>query len=270
VARTRPEPPDRQGQRGFALVLALFLLATASALGLIIGGNGLSARKSARAASLAVAAQERAAMATWMTADLLEQPQKSSHFSFSIEGRRVETALSPESGRIDLNGLPVGGLVQALEELGYEPASADRAAKSIVGWRGPSSPDPRGLTMGLPDGRQAFWSVDDLDEVAGLEPGIRNCLKQWGTVHARGPFIRASMTQPLSLISEIGDSGNVVVGSMIRINVLDQLSGMEFRSVLLYSGGRAVSLATTDTRSSPWLLMEWLNPARDIKCEAGR
>lgn len=238
-------------------MLALFLLATASALGLLIGGNGLSARKSARMASLIAAAQERAAMATWMTADTLEKPQKSSHFLFSIEGAQVETALSPESGRIDLNGLPSGGLAQAIQELGYAPDSADRAAEALAEWRGPLRPDSLGLTTGLPDGRQAFWSIDDLDDVIGLEPGIRDCLKLLGTAHARGPFNPASMDQPLSLISEIGDSGNIVVGSMIRINVLDQPTGKRFRSILLYTGGR-----------SPWLLMEWLSPTEDLRCNA--
>lgn len=264
-----PTPRDRpnRGQQGFALLLALFLLAIASALGLIIGGNGLSTRKSARAASVVAAAQERAAMATWMTADSLDRPQKSSHFVFSVEGRRVEAVLSPESGRIDLNGLPMGGLVQALEELGYDPTSADGAAKAIAEWRGPLLAVP-GLATGLPDGRQAFWSVDDLDDVSGVQPGIRNCLKLWGTAHARGAFTPASMNQPLSMFSEIGDSGNIVVGGMIRIDVLDQLTGMKFRSILLYSGGRFAPSQNSGARTSVWLLMEWLHQTEDLRCEA--
>jgi hypothetical protein len=245
-------------------VLAIFLLAMVSALGLIIGSNGLYARKSARTASYRAAAVERAALATWMAADALEHPQKSSLFLFSNEGRDLTAAISAETGRIDLNGLSPGGLAQAIQELGFEPRRAEQAAAILSTWRGPVQPDPSHVTAGLPDARRALWSIDDLDAVTQLESGVRDCLKLWGTAHARGTFMHTSPDQPLSLVSEIGDAGNIMVGSMVRITVLDQFTGMRFRSILLYSGGRTVN----GSNASPWWIMEWLSPDQDVKCEA--
>ncbi len=267
MVRTHPEPNEREGERGFALVLAIFLLAMASALGLIIGSNGFSARKSARMASYRSAAVERAALATWMAADALEQPQKSSRFVFSIMGRDVSAELSPETGRIDLNGLPASGLAQAIQQLGYEPAIAKQAAEVLSDWKGPLQPDARSLSTRLPDARQALWSIDDLDAVDNLGAGIKACLKLWGTVHARGPFLHHSLEQPLSMTSEIGDTGNIVVGSTIRIVVLDQFTGMKFRTILLYRGGRANLSGQTGGSRSSWLVMEWLSFTTDSVCE---
>lgn len=261
MARTAP---DRRRQRGFALVLALFLLAIVSALGLIIGGNGLSARKSARSASYRTAVLERVALATWLTTDVIAQPQKSAHFLFPIEGKEMSVTITPESGRIDLNGLPEGGLSQALQELGYDPTVSQQAAAALSAWRGELQLYPNGLAVRLPDARRAFWSIDDLDAVPGLETGIRDCLKAWGTAHARGTFLGVSPDHPLSLISEIGDSGNVVVGGMIRIDVLDKFSGLKFRSILLYGGGRSLN----GSSASPWRVMEWLSPAQEYRCQA--
>lgn len=245
-------------------MLAIFLLAMASALGLIIGSNSLSARKSARMASYRAAAAERAALATWMAADALDKPQNSSHFVFSIEGRELSAAVSPETGRIDLNGLPTGGLAQAIHELGYDPAAAGQAAAALSDWRGTLFPNSNGLAIGLPDGRRAFWSIDDLDEVATLETGVRECLKLWGTAHARGTFLAASLDNPLSLTSEIGVSGNIVVGSMVRIIAQDHLTGLKFRSILLYGGGQ---FGRAGGGTSPWLIIEWLEPAKGQRCE---
>lgn len=260
---TPPEANERRSQRGFALVLAIFLLALVSTLGLIIGGNGLFARKSARTSSYRAAVIERAALATWMTADALERSQKSPHFIFTVEGRELSATVSLESGRIDLNGLPTGGVSQAIEELGYEPATAQQAAANLSNWRGALRPVFNGSTAGLPDARRAFWSIDDLDAVTDLAPGLRNCLKIWGTAHARGAFLGSSLEQAWSLTSDTGGSENIAPSSLLRIVVSDQFSGLKFRSILLYGGGRLLN----DPNSSPWRIMEWLSPTEDLRCE---
>lgn len=262
MARTLRKPPGtRRNERGFALILALFLLAMAGTLGLIIGGNGVSARKSARAASYHAAAQERAAIATWLAADALEQQQKSSNFLFSVEGQDVSVGLSLETGRIDLNGLSQADLTQAVETLGFGQTIAVQAAATLSGWRGAMRSD---ATRPLPYEQQALWSIDDLDVIAGLDGDVRDCLKLWGTVHARGGFSLTALDQALSLTSDIGGMGNMAVGSMIRIIARDTLSQTEFRTILLYRGG--ASMVQNSANRSPWLVMEWLAPTADAQC----
>ncbi|WP_044562955.1 hypothetical protein [Azospirillum sp. B4] len=259
---------DRQGpQDGYALLLVLFLLAMATAVGLVVMGNGLSARKLARVASIAAGQDQRAAMATWAALDALARdggtdippPRR-----LVVDGQTLTVTVMPESGRIDLNGLSRTALGQAIRVLGFPESRAVKAADAIALWRGMDPPGADGLDLTI-DPLRALWSLEDLDAIPGLDPDIAACLRRWGTVYARGPFRGlAPLIRRPGAKREGGEGGDgplgLVAGGMLRVVVAEEGRAQLRRNVLLYRGvGRQAAGAATGAES-PWLPLEWQRP----------
>ncbi|MEE3624495.1 hypothetical protein UCD39_10915 [Nitrospirillum sp. BR 11752] len=264
------QPPDldgaRAGQRGYALLLTLFLLAIATAVAVTVVGNGLAARKLARSASVALAVEERAALATWQVLDGLAEsgkvPSEPQSPPVSVDDRKVDMAILPETGRIDLNGLSRKALAEAIHDLGFSERQAIASADLIATWRGMDPPGSNGKNLRM-NGRTALWSLEDLDSIAGLDDGVRACLQVWGTVyvHAQGSFLGRGALQQRGIFS-FGSDGGLTVGSMFRIIADDPATGHRFRTVALFRG-KVPRAAPEDDPVSPWLVLEWLRPIPD-------
>ncbi|MEE3623602.1 hypothetical protein UCD39_06305 [Nitrospirillum sp. BR 11752] len=185
-------------QQGYALLLVLFLLAMATAVGLVVMGNGLSARKLARAASLTVGQDQRAAASTWIALDDvlarggtdIPPPRR-----LVLDGQSLTVTVTPETGRIDLNGLSRRVLAEAIHGLGFAEGRAHQAADAIAAWRGMDTPGAGGLDLAI-DPLRALWSLEDLDVIPGLDTDVAACLRRWGTVYARGPFLGLASLTP--------------------------------------------------------------------------
>ncbi|WP_044559725.1 hypothetical protein [Azospirillum sp. B4] len=241
----------------------MFLLAVATAVGLTVVGNGVAARKQARAGSVALGAEQRAALAIWRVLDSVaasgKAPVSSNTGQIAVEGRMVGFTVMSEAGRIDLNGLSRRALAEAIRSLGFAEREAMAAADAIAQWRGMDPPGADGTNLAM-DGRTALWSLEDLDAIPALGQDVRSCLRLWGTVHARGPFLgKAALEGRDFATTGFGTGGGLVVGSMIRVVSTDPVTGGEFRSVALFRGNQTQPLADGVTRS-PWLILEWMTP----------
>ncbi|MBB6252007.1 hypothetical protein [Nitrospirillum iridis] len=258
--------PQRRGREGYALLLVLFLLAMATAVGLVVMGNGLTARRLARVASVAAGQDQRAAAATWVALDaLLEEggtdlppPRR-----LVMDGQAVTVTALPESGRIDLNGLSRKALTQAIHALGFAESQSVKAADAIASWRGMDPPGANGLDLVI-DPLRALWSLEDLDVIPGLDPDIAACLRRWGTVYARGPFRGLAPLTRRPGAGPTAEGGNgplgLVAGGMLRVVVAEEGRSQVRRSVLLYRGvGRQAAGAGSGVET-PWLPLEWQRP----------
>lgn len=255
----------RRGQQGYALLLTLFLLAVATTVGYVVVANGLSARKLTRATSQAVGANQRAALATWQVLDSIAASGKAltaNSGQLTVDGQTITLTTMPEAGRIDLNGLSRQALTKAIQSLGFVERRATRAADQIAQWRGMDPPGADGTKLTM-SGRTALWSLEDLDAIPGLEPEVRDCLRIWGTVHARGQFTtKAALEQQQGFATAgFGGGGTLIVGTMVRVIATDTLSGKRFRSIVLFRGlSRKLPGDSGQRQPSPWVILEWLRP----------
>ncbi|MDG3444188.1 hypothetical protein [Nitrospirillum amazonense] len=253
---------------GYALLLVLFLLAMATAVGLVVMGNGLSARKLARVASIAAGQDQRAAAATWVALDALlargdadiPPPRR-----LVLDGQALTVIVAPETGRIDLNGLSRKALAQAIHTLGFSEGQALKAADAIAAWRGMDPPGASGLDLTI-DPVRALWSLEDLDAIPGLDPDVAACLRRWGTVYARGPFrglaplVRRPGAKPAAGEGRGEGPLGLVAGGMVRVTVAEEGRPQVRRSVLLYRGVGRQSAGSGTEAESPWLTLEWQRP----------
>ncbi|TWB09657.1 hypothetical protein FBZ89_1402 [Nitrospirillum amazonense] len=258
----RSEADRWAGQRGYALLLTLFLLAIGTAVGVTVVGNGLAARKLARSTSVALGAEERAALATWQVLDGIalsgRAPVSGQAGQIAVDGGTVGIRVMSEAGRIDLNGLSRQALAEAIKALGFPERQAVESAGVIAAWRGMDPPGADGKDLRM-NGRTALWSLEDLDAIAGLDEGVKACLRTWGTVHARGPFLgRQSLEQQGFANTGFGGGGGLIVGSMLRVIAVDPATGGQFRTVALFRGNARPSLK--QGVASPWLVLEWMRP----------
>ncbi|EGY02703.1 hypothetical protein AZA_87670 [Nitrospirillum viridazoti Y2] len=255
------------GQRGYALLLTLFLLAIATAVGLTVVGNGLAARKLARSASVALGVEERVALATWQVLDRIAQSGKALPSSqtgqVTIDGKTVSVTVMSEAGRIDLNGLSRKALAEAVQALGFPERRAVEASDAIALWRGMDPPGADGKNLRM-NGRTALWSLEDLDAVPRLDDDVRACLRTWGTVHARGPFLgKAALEHQDFGTTGFGGGGGLIVGSMIRVMVTENASSGVFRTIALYRGTPALQPGARTITPPAWLILEWMQPVTE-------
>lgn len=262
----------QEQQRGYALLLTLFLLAIATGLCYVIIGNSLSTRQLTRATSQEIGARQRVTLATWQVLDSLAVSGKAlttESGQIMVDGQTISLVIGPETGRIDLNGLSRSALKKAIQSLGFSERRATVAADQIAQWRGmdPPGADSSKLTM---NGRTALWSLDDLDVIPGLDEELRDCLRALGTVHARGQFTsRDALGQHKGFATTgFGNGGSLVAGTMIRVIASDILSGAEFRSVVLFRGLHYSSINNMDKSHSSWMVLEWIRkmPSSSVRC----
>ncbi|TWB39020.1 hypothetical protein [Nitrospirillum pindoramense] len=255
------------GQRGYALLLTLFLLAIATAVGAVVVGNGVAARRLTRSASVALGGEERAALATWQVLDGVaasgRAPSSSQGGSVAVEGKMVGVTVMSEVGRIDLNGLSRKDLAEAIHGLGFPERQAVQAADAIAQWRGMDPPGADGKNLRM-NGRTALWSLDDLGAVSGLDGVVRACLQVWGTVHARAPFRgKAALEGQAFATTGFGGGGGLIAGTMLRVLATDTTTGEVFRTIALYRGTPARQPGARTITPAPWLVLEWMRPVAE-------
>lgn len=203
--------PDPVQQRGFALLAALFVLAIGTALVVRMTGDGLAARRLAAAADPAIDAA-RSDLALEALSRALLQPGGGTvprRGIWQVDGMAIQVGWRLESGRIDLNFLPEAKITEALAATGLAVEQARQAARVIAAWRGDDTPAPR-------TGQRAFWNLDDIDRVPGLEAPARQALYQWGSIAARGPFAGVATLQNHTLGSTTTGDG-LMSGIMLRL-----------------------------------------------------
>lgn len=223
----RPAPDHRR--RGFALLAALFVLAIGTALVARMMADGLAARRLAAAVDPAIDAARAGLALDALSADLLRGdsrvPRQSTR---QVDGVSINVVWTLESGRIDLNFLPEPEMVKALAAAGLAGDEAGHAARAVAAWRGDDGPTPR-------DGRQAFWSLADIDQVQGLDIAARQALRRWGSIAARGPFAGVEMLESEAVAgTAIGDgSGNSLMsGTLLRLSAVTPAGRCRSRVVM--------------------------------------
>lgn len=202
-------PPERQ--RGFALLAALFVLATGTALVARMTSDGLAARRIAATTDPFIDAARADIALDALAADLLRpgngpRPRRESR---RVDGVDIHVEWQIESGRIDLNFLPEKQMAEALMAVGLHQADARSAARAIAVWRGDGN--------GTRDGRLIFWSLEDTDRIPELTVEARRVLRQWGSVAARGPFAGMAALEVENLEGAATGSG-LLPGVLLRLS----------------------------------------------------
>jgi hypothetical protein len=204
-------------RRGFALLLALFVLAIGTALVARMTENGVAGRRMA-GATAPILDMARADLALEALArDLLRNGPPPPHRSRQeVDGQWVEVVWTLESGRIDLNFSTETELTAALSNVGLGGEESLVTAQALVAWRG-------GNIRG--DGRQAYWNLADIAQVPGLSPAARAALYRWGSVAARGPFAYVENTEIAALQSDLTvnrGASHFMGGTLLRLTAISQ------------------------------------------------
>jgi len=200
----------RRGQRGFALIIALW---AAVLLSVIAAHFVLSTKaesrlagnlvETARAEALADGGIQRGILALLAAEGEPHWIADGRPYDVALGDGSVRIRLSAASARIDLNSAPevlIQGLLDSLAQRGVldSRASAARIANAILDWRDadrvprPGGAEDRdyeahGYAYGARDG--AFQSVAELAQVFGVTPAIHARLARWFTVYSRTPRI---------------------------------------------------------------------------------
>ncbi|MGB5197803.1 MAG: hypothetical protein WBN64_12140 [Candidatus Deferrimicrobium sp.] len=192
MSRIRP-------REGFALIVVLWALLL---LGALAAAFSLSMRTGAEAARYGLD-EERAYFQAYSgiqrTMALLSTLPADNVFALEIraasEDAGYEVALEGESGKINVNLVQPGLLLEILLNGGLTKEEAERLRDAIVEWRSPkAAPDQApaadyaGLREPLTPRYGPFRSVEELKSVAGVAPGLyRSFLSRVFTVFGNGP-----------------------------------------------------------------------------------
>lgn len=226
----QPRPgPDTAQQRGVALLAALFVLAIGTALVARMVADGLAARRLAASTAPLVQAARADLALDILSADLLRGDHRvPRQRTLRVDGVDIDVAWALESGRIDLNFLPEAEMVKALASVGLKGDDARQAARAVAAWRGDDGPGPR-------DGRQAFWSLEDIDRIPDIGPSARRALRRWGSVAARGPFAGVAMLESEGTVGTAigyGSGNGLMSGILLCLTATISTGGCRSRVVM--------------------------------------
>jgi general secretion pathway protein K len=182
----------RHGQRGFAIILVLWLLVLLSAIALHLTSTGRSELRiafntvsAARAEALADAGVARAVFAAadpdpdrrWLLDGQMHE--------FTLGGGRIDVALHDENSKINPNIAP-GALMAALfRQTGVDRSMAASLAAAIT-----LRIHPPKATAGSSDAERRptpFDSIDDLQAVSGMTPEIVAMVRPHVSTYASMP-----------------------------------------------------------------------------------
>lgn len=197
-----------RGNRGIALLLILWALAL---LGTLALGFSFSMRTEAQAARNGIddtRAYFQARTGVQRAAVLLSTLPPDNVLRMEIGGKEgdasYEVRVENESGRVDINLVPEGVLLEILKIGGLPEEEAERVRDAVLDWRDPDdTPRPRGAEA--PDYAQLpepvvprngkILAVEELRYVKGVTPEFfRRFLSRVFTVHGNSPrvnFLRA-------------------------------------------------------------------------------
>ena len=196
---------SEQHQRGFALLLVIWVLAT---LAVVAAGFAASTRSETRLArNLYDAARARTlaeAGITRATAALLETDPRArwradgTPYPLHFDGGEVRIRIEDEDGKIDVNRAPPALLSGLCAELAIDDAVCGALVDGVVARRKAAAPPPvpgvPGLRLGAPPpvpDRQdaAFTTVEQLRQLPGVDGESVERLRPFVTVYAESERI---------------------------------------------------------------------------------
>ena len=194
-ATDRSQRPSRQ--RGFAIILVLWLLVLLSAIALHLGSTGRTELQiatnivaTAKAEALADAGVTRAVFA-------VTDPNKETRWRMDGEPHRfalgegyVGVVVRNENGKINPNIAPTPLLAALLRQVGVAQDGADSMAAAIAERVKPPPAAPTaapGTSAANPRSRP-FATIDDLRDVPGITPKLLNALRPHVSVYASLPL----------------------------------------------------------------------------------
>jgi general secretion pathway protein K len=204
---TSPRLSSDDSQRGFVIVVVLWILMVLSSLAMIFA---LYLSASARAMALEDSALQNEALVSAgveLTAYQLvlaggdARPAQGA-FHFRMDDAEVGVTFTSEAARIDLNLASKEVLAAFLVGLGASKDAANEDADRIVGWRTRPVPgsandeEARYSALGYTPRQALFTHVDELALVAGLPPALVDRALPFVTVFNGSSDIDASIAAP--------------------------------------------------------------------------
>ncbi|WGR97079.1 general secretion pathway protein GspK [Bradyrhizobium sp. ISRA443] len=202
-ARCSPDHP----QRGFVIVVVLWMLLALSSLAMIFA---LYLSASARAMALGDTALQNEALVSAgieLTAYQLilagddARPARGS-FHFRMDDANVGVTFTSEAARIDLNLASKEVLAAFLAGLGASKDAANEDAERIVGWRTPPTPGStndeaaRYAALGYSPRQSLFTHVNELALVAGLPLALVDRALPFVTIFNGSADVDATIAAP--------------------------------------------------------------------------
>lgn len=228
-ADTSAQQPVDSSEGGFVLVVVLAFIALFAAIVLTLS-SAIRLDVQARANLLNAAKAEALAdgLTSLVAAQLVEQMAGVSTLALPASGNaircrvgdaRVEISVIDAAGLIDLNTAPVELLERLIRGVGVSPVEAKTLAAAIGDYRdADDDPLPFGaeasayLTAGFSHGPKnaAFETVEELDQVLGMNRDIYLALRDLVTVHAQAPMLDIRFAPPDLIVALAGLGTNVV------------------------------------------------------------
>ena len=225
----RAPPAARPGksQSGFALALALWMLAI---LSLMAGGYTFAMRSETLLIAnryLSLTSRGYAEAGIWLAIEDLHrsEPERqwarpgATHKTPFGDGS-IEITIEDESGKIDLNGAPADLLDGLLKSAGLAGPDSLAMTHAILDWRdtdnepeGDGAEDrdyeARGLPYGAKDG--PFNTVDEIRRVLGMNEGLYRKIAPALTIHTQQSGLNPAVAPREALLAIPGTTENEVV-----------------------------------------------------------
>lgn len=216
----RPSPSDSQ-DGGFALVLVLWLLLLAGAIGTNVVLHARAMREAARtevnlvrARLLADGAINRIIAALINPHDELRPTFDGASKTLMLLGHTLAVQVEVEVGKVNLNEAPETLLRQVFLALGLAAVDAEALAGEIVTWRMPMRPNDTAAAKYREGGLSyaprygPFRSIGELRLVRGMSTGLLERLAPLVTVWSHGGSIDRSVVSD-ELLSVLEGSGDL-------------------------------------------------------------
>ena len=195
-----------RGERGFALLLVIWVLAILSVLAAGFAASTRSQTRlarnlldAARARALAEAGIARAASALLQTDPRARWRADGTPYPMQFAGGDIRIRIADEDGKIDLNLSPTELLAGLCGELGIDDATCAALVEGVAERRRAAapteSPDPQGLRIGGPPpptpDRQAaaFTTVEELRQIPAVDAATFARLRPFITVYGQNARI---------------------------------------------------------------------------------
>ncbi len=216
-----------RGERGFALLLVIWVLAILSVLAAGFAAGTRSQTRlarnlldAARARALAEAGIARAASALLQTDPRARWRADGTPYPMRFAGGDIRIRIEDEDGKIDLNLGPTELLAGLCGELGIDDATCAALVEGVAERRRaaapPESPDPQGLRIGgpppPPPDRQAaaFTTVEELRQIPAVDAATFARLRPFITVYGQNARIDPAVAPREVLLAIPGvDTGAV-------------------------------------------------------------
>lgn len=215
----RPSPSDPH-DGGFALVLVLWLLLLAGAIGSAVVVHARTTREAARTEVNLVSARlltdgaiNRTIAALLNLHDELRFSYNGSSNTLPLLGHAFTVQVEAEAGKVNVNDASETHLRQLLVAVGLAAVDSEALAREIVTWRMPMRADDTSAATYREDGRSysprygPFQSVAELRMVRGMSTALLERLTPLVTVWSHGGTINRSVVgnELLSMLEGSGD-----------------------------------------------------------------